>query len=380
MKITITQEQFNTLKDETQLEIKTPTEIDVEFTDFFPGDNYNQFKIFYINGISTENIKYIDKLKVNELDVIVNLIDSNKNIFKVSLDKINFNRNGKPIIDKDVIHNLNSVVSNNDGTSSLSVNYLKNYKSGFPFFMTNTLKKLYKNNLGKNSFTDENGVCDSEIGLINVEGTNIPGQTWSILNYFNANPKVIKQLIDWYTSGELNDNKPENITLDTFKEWIDINKEELFTKGEYLNKLVELNFKSLNRGFETENQVIEKLTKSPYNYSRENIKQFCSGMRNDRVDGQDIEIINKQGKKVSAQIKPLTGKFIGNTGEYIVKVWNMKDYRDKPVDYIIFNGDIEVKDKNIYIFKNENYTLKKIGTSGFSLVIFKNPPENLQQL
>jgi hypothetical protein len=380
MKITITQEQFNTLKDETQLEIKTPTEIDVEFTDFFPGDNYNQFKIFYINGISTENIKYIDKLKVNELDVIVNLIDSNKNIFKVSLDKINFNRNGKPIIDKDVINNLKSVITTKYGGSKLDGTWLKTYQSGFPSFMTKTLKKLYKDNLGKNSFTNENGECDSEIGLINIEGTNIPGQTWSILNYFNANTNVIKQLIDWYTSGELNVDKPENITLDTFKEWITNNSEKLFMKGEYLNKLVELNFKSLNRGFETENQVIEKLTKSPYNYSRENIKQFCSGMKSDRTDGQDIEITNKQGKKVSAQIKPLTDEFIRNAGEYIVKVWNMKDYKDKPVDYIIFNGDIKVNDENIYIFKNENYILKKIGTSGFSYVIFKNPPKNLQEL
>jgi hypothetical protein len=103
-------------------------------------------------------------------------------------------------------------------------------------------------------------------------------------------------------------------------------------------------------------------------------------MKSDRTDGQDIEITNKQGEKVSAQIKPLTDEFIRNAGEYIVKVWNMKDYKDKPVDYIIFNGDIKVNDENIYIFKNENYILKKIGTSGFSYVIFKNPPENLQQL
>jgi hypothetical protein len=372
MKIIITPKQFDTLKDETQLEIKTPTEIDVKFTNFFPGDKYNQFKIFYINGISPENIKNIDEFKANEVDVIVNLIDSNNKTFKVSLDKINFNRNGKPIIDKDVIHNFNSVVPNKVSGSSLSVDYLKDYKSGFPLFMTSTLKKIYKNNLGKNSFTDENGVCDSEIGLINIAGTNIPGQTWSILNYFNANPMVIKQLINWYENGEFNENPPENVTIDAFKKWIIYNSEKLFMTGKYLDKLVELNLTSYNRGSETENVVIKKLTEPPYSIPRENIKQFCSGMKKDRADGQDIEITTKEGKTIYAQIKP-SSKFetkIGKTGtEYVVTVYNMKDYTEKPVEYIIFNFNTE-----LLIFSNKDYTIER------DIVTFKNPPKNLHQL
>jgi hypothetical protein len=372
MKIIITEEQFHTLKNDDRLEVKSPTEIDVKFTNFFPGDKYNQFKIFYINGISPENIKNINEFKSNEVDVIVNLIDSNNQTFKVSLDNINFNRNGKPIINKDIINNTQSVVSNNTNTSSLSVDYLKSYKSGFPLFMTTTLKKLYKNNLGKNSFTDEVGVCDSEIGLINIAGTNIPGQTWSILNYFNANPMVIKQLISWYNSGEFNDNPPENITVDSFKKWITDNSEKLFMTGKYLDKLVGLNLTSYNRGFETENRVIKKLTESPYNVPRENIKQFCSGMKKDRADGQDIEITTKTGDKVHAQIKP-SSKFetkIGKTGtEYIVTVYNMKDYTGKPVEYIIF--DFNTK---LLIFSNKDYTIER------DSVIFKNPPKNLHQL
>ena len=378
MKIIITPKQFDILTDENQLEVKTPTEIDVKFTNFFPGDKYNQFKIFYINGISPDNIKNIKDFKSEKVDVIVNLIDSNNKTFKVSLDKINFNRNGIPIIDKDVIDNLNSVVSNKVGRPSLDVNYLKKFESGFPRFMTITLKNLYKNNLGKNSFTDGTGICDSEVGIIEVDGTNVPGQTWSILNYFNANPMVINQLINWYENGEFNENPPENVTMDTFKKWITDNSEKLFMTGEYLDKLVKLNLTSYNRGSETENVVIKKLTESPYNIPRENIKQFCSGMKKDRADGQDIEITTQKGNNVYAQIKP-SSKFetkIGETGtEYIVTVYNMKDYTEKPVEYIIFNYE-----EKLLIFSNKDYTIEKITDTNRDIVTFKNPPKNLHQL
>lgn len=379
MKIIITPKQFDTLTDENQLEVKTPTEIDVKFTNFFPGDKYNQFKIFYINGISTDNIKNIKDFKSEKVDLIVNLIDSNDKIFKVPLDKINFTKTGgNPIIDKDVIDNLNSVVSNKVGRPSLDVNYLKNFESGFPRFMTITLKNLYKNNLGKNSFTDGTGICDSEVGIIEVDGTNVPGQTWSILNYFNANPMVINQLINWYENGEFNENPPENVTMDTFKKWITDNSEKLFMTGEYLDKLVKLNLTSYNRGSETENVVIKKLTESPYNIPRENIKQFCSGMKKDRADGQDIEITIQKGNNVYAQIKP-SSKFetkIGETGtEYIVTVYNMKDYTEKPVEYIIFNYE-----EKLLIFSNKDYTIEKIRDTNRDIVTFKNPPKNLHQL
>jgi hypothetical protein len=379
MKIIITPKQFDTLTDENQLEVKTPTEIDVKFKNFGSSEIYNQYTKFFINGISTDNIKNIKDFKSEKVDLIVNLIDSNGKIFKVPLDKINFTKTrGIPIIDKDVIDNLNSVVSNKVGRPSLDVNYLKKFESGFPRFMTITLKNLYKNNLGKNSFTDGTGICDSEVGIIEVDGTNVPGQTWSILNYFNANPMVIKQLINWYENGEFNENPPENVTMDTFKKWITDNSEKLFMTGEYLDKLVKLNLTSYNRGSETENVVIKKLTESPYNIPRENIKQFCSGMKKDRADGQDIEITIQKGNNVYAQIKP-SSKFetkIGETGtEYIVTAYNMKDYTEKPVEYIIFNYE-----EKLLIFSNKDYTIEKIRDTNRDIVTFKNPPKNLHQL
>lgn len=379
MKIIITPKQFDTLTDENQLEVKTPTEIDVKFKNFGSSEIYNQYTKFFINGISTDNIKNIKDFKSEKVDLIVNLIDSNGKIFKVPLDKINFTKTrGIPIIDKDVIDNLNSVVSNKVGRPSLDVNYLKKFESGFPRFMTITLKNLYKNNLGKNSFTDGTGICDSEVGIIEVDGTNVPGQTWSILNYFNANPMVIKQLINWYENGEFNENPPENVTMDTFKKWITDNSEKLFMTGEYLDKLVKLNLTSYNRGSETENVVIKKLTESPYNIPRENIKQFCSGMKKDRADGQDIEITIQKGNNVYVQIKP-SSKFetkIGETGtEYIVTAYNMKDYTEKPVEYIIFNYE-----EKLLIFSNKDYTIEKIRDTNRDIVTFKNPPKNLHQL
>ena len=148
--------------------------------------------------------------------------------------------------------------------------------------------------VGKNSFIGGIiGICDSENGLINIPNTNVPGQTWSILNYFDTNPMVIKKLIEWYMQGLFNDNNiPTDMTIESFKKWIKDNSQNLFKDGNYLKELVTINLKSYDNGSLSENIAIEKLTKSPYNIKREDIKQFCSGSKQDRNEGKDIEIMD----------------------------------------------------------------------------------------
>jgi hypothetical protein len=237
--------------------------------------------------------------------------------------------------------------------------------------MLNTLYDLYPNNIGKNSFIDGDGICNSEDGLIDIPNTNVPGQTWSILNYFDTNPMVIKKLIEWFMHGVFNNNEtPKIVSNEKFKEWIKNNSSSLFKDGEYLEELVNINLQSYKSGVRTENLAIKKLTESPFNIDGKNIKQYCSGSKQDRVDGKDIEITTTEGVRY-AQIKPLSGYKVNEitienkiTKEYEVNTYQMKNYKSKPIQYLIFSNA-----KNILIFENNNY--KIIGTG---LVVFKNPP------
>jgi len=367
MKILITERQYFNILVEQQMEIEFPSEITVNFTKFNP-DTKNQKTFVYINGMSENDIIRIKELKVLKSNTNVTLSSGiYKKNFKFTLEKINFTKfGGVPYIYKSEYEKIRGYLDTAD--NKLDENVLKKSASGFPKFMTKTLYNLYPNNLGNNSFTDGNdGVCNSEDGLIDIQGTNVPGQTWSILNYFDTNPMVIRKLIEWYMQGEFNEMvAPNDVTIDNFKEWITDNSESLFKDSYYLKELVTINLKSYDNGAKSENVAIEKLTKRPYNIERKNIKQFCSGSKQDRNEGKDIEIITPNDIKF-AQIKPLKWvKFNEQTNEYVLETWHMKNYKKKSLDYIIIVNNNEMK-----IFKNENY---EVNDKNPHLVVFTNPP------
>jgi hypothetical protein len=368
MKILITERQYFNILVEQQMEMEFPSEITVNFTDFNP-DTKKQKTYVYINGMSDS-----DKIKIKELKdlksntkVILSSGIYKKN-FNFTLENINFTKTigSFPYIDISEYEKIRGELDTTD--NKLDEKELKKFTSGFPKFMTETLYNLYPNNLGKNSFKDGNdGICNSEVGLINIPDTDVPGQTWSILNYFDTNPMVIRKLIEWYMQGVFkNMVSPKEVTIENFKQWIKDNSKSLFKDGNYLKELVKINLKSYNNGVKTENLAIEKLTKPPYNIGRDKIKQYCSGSKLDRDEGKDIEIITPNGIKF-VQIKPLKWvKFKEETDEYVLESWHMKNYKNKPLDYIIFVNSNEMK-----IFKNKNYM---VDNKNPHIVIFKNPP------
>ena len=350
MKILVTESQYFKLLLEQQTEIEFPDDITVRFTDFNP-DTKNQRTFVYINGINQNDIDKLMELKNTSPRAIVKLANVLTNeVIKFPIEKIHFTKSsGKPyilIMDYDEIkgelltHNI-----------KLDENFLKKSSSGFPKFMTETLYKLYKSNIGKNSFINGNGICNSEDGLINIQGTNVPGQTWSILNYFDTNPMVIKKLIEWYMNGIFdNNNIPQDVSIVNFEDWITFNSTTLFKQGKYLQELVDINLKSYDSGTKTENLTVQKLTEPPFNINPKDIKQYCSGSKQDRLDGKDIEIVLPSGIK-HAQVKPLGSiKFDEETNTYTVYSYQMKNYSKKPLDYIMFTNA-----KQIIIFNNKNY-------------------------
>jgi len=364
MKILVTESQYFKLLLEQQTEIEFPEEIMVRFTDFNP-DTKNQRTFVYINGINTEDTTKLKELKSGDSDTIVKLANVHTNeVIELPIEKIQITKSsGKPyIVNTDYDEIKGDLLTHN---IKLDENFLKKSSSGFPKFMTETLHTLYPSNIGKNSFIDGNGVCNSEDGLINIQGTNVPGQTWSILNYFDTNPMVIRKLIEWYMNGIFDGNKtPENVSIVEFGEWLTNNASTLFKQGKYLDELVSINLKSYDSGTKTENLTIKKLTEPPYNIDPKNIKQFCSGSKQDRFDGKDLEIILPSGIK-HAQVKPLGNiKYDENTKTYTVYSYQMKNYKNKPLEYIIFANT-----KEMIIFENKNYKVVDK-----HIAIFTSPP------
>jgi hypothetical protein len=366
MKVKISQNQFDRLKNN----INFIKKVKVRFTDFTPDEKW-QPTFVYINGMPKSDIELLQSLKLNNQDSIVTLINAQtKEVFQFPLDEITFTKSGGfPKISKDEYNKIKDELETHEIV--LNPYFLKKKVSGFPKFITNTLFSLYPNNIGKNSFIKGDGICDSENGLINIPNTNIPNETWSILNYFDTNPMVIKKLIEWFMSGEFSDNNPPNkVSIRNFKDWITKNSRELFMEGTYLTELVDLNLNSYMSGTKTEEKTIKNLTKEPFNIKRDKIKRFCSGSKSDRVDGQDIEIITENGVYY-AQIKPYSWfKINEDTKKHVIKTYQMKNYKNKPIQYIIFTSG-----KNMMIFENKDYTIQK----DTDYVVFKNPPlENIK--
>lgn len=362
MKIVLTEKQYvKLLLSEGELSSIGP--IFVNFTGFAPDKSWKRNEYVYLDDITQDDILKIKKLKQDNVSVDITLknTDTKENLV-FPIEKIKFTQKGIPYIDTAEYEKIKGLLETHKIV--LNSDFLKKGLSGFPKFIRDILFSIYKNNLGKNSFIEGSGDCESEIGLIDIKGTNVPGQTWSILNFFDTNPKVIKQLIGWYRQ-DIFSNKEEGEveSIINFKSWIEKNKENIF-KGEKLNELVKLNLNSYTVGLKTENWAIDLLTKPPFNITKDNIEQFCAGVSHDRKSGKDL--ILKIGKvEKYAQVKPLSWiKYNKETGEFLIGTYSMQDYKNREVDYIIFSTK-----KNIYVFENKNYKVLNNQT-----VVFKNPP------
>lgn len=365
MKVKISQNQFDRLKNKVNFLRK----IEVKYSDFKPDEKY-QPTFVYINNISEKDVELLKSLKLDNTPTIVKLVNfQTKESFEFPLDDISFTKStGKPKISKEEYNKIKDELETHE--IILNPYFLKKKVSGFPDFILKTLYELYPQNIGKNSFTNGDGICESEVGLINIPDTNVPNESWSILNYFDTNPMVIKKLIVWFLLGEFNNgNPPDKVSIKNFEDWITENRNKLFMKGTYLTQLVNLNLKSYMSGIKTEDTTIGNLIKPPFNIEPDNIKRFCSGSKTDRVDGKDIEITTNSGVYYS-QIKPYSWVKVNENNEYVIGTYQMKNYKNKSITYIIFTSG-----SKMMVFDNKNYTIQNDG----DIVVFKNPPlENLK--
>jgi len=230
-------------------------------------------------------------------------------------------------------------------SENLDVNTLKKKQSGVPETILQALKETYPNNWGKISEPD----CETDYGVLDIFPA-IPGERWSILNFFDTNPGVIRLLINRYT--DENDSQ----TREGFKQWILDNKEELFGENSsFLQDLVKRNLQSFERGWKLESDAIDIIKRDYPSITDEDIVQHCLGAKIDRFDGKDLIV---KGKGI--QVKPLKKIEELPKGATKVYTYGMKDwykYQLKDgLEYIVYSTE-----KDMIVFPNKKYWVSKDG-------------------
>ena len=234
---------------------------------------------------------------------------------------------------------------------NLNVNTLKTKASGIPQLILDVLKEVYPNNWGKISEPD----CQTLEGVIDIFPA-MEGERWSILNFFDTNPGVIRILVEKYQ------DENDEVTLEGFKDFLRDNKEELFGKDSpILQSLVKRNLQSFERGWKTEAEVIDIVKRENPTLTDEDISQYCLGSVEDRVSGVDFKVKGK-----GYQTKPASKMERLKNGGVRVQTYGMRDWyqRKKEIDYILYSNG-----KSIAVFPNKNY---KVSNDGKTVTHYEN--------
>lgn len=206
----------------------------------------------------------------------------------------------------------------------------------------------------------------------NLIQNNGEGGEWSILNYFDTNPKVRESIMDMY---QTETKKSINSTdeLEEWCKWIYDNREKLFTEGVVLETLVGLNFKSFGNGYLNEDTAYTYVSNLISNNT--NLVMSVLNLPGSSLDrrGVDFTVKNKSDKRQNHfQAKPL-GELTVDGGKYIMTSYNVGGLENKPVQYFIFAS--HNKDK-VIIFENIKGQVKGVK----NIVEFNYPPISPEEL
>jgi len=170
------------------------------------------------------------------------------------------------------------------------------------------------------------------------------GSDWSVINYFDTNPMVIKYIKEIY--GKPVDNIKE------FETWVWDNKYSLFKdKNSHFGKLLEINGNSLLNGFLNERKA-HKIIKELFNIGFDISDGFLPGSTKDRIGIDFIATNKKTGKEIYFQAKPLKYFKKLSDNKWEVKSYNIGTLKSKPVDYFIFTSP--EKDSHILFDKQKD--------------------------
>jgi len=299
-----------------------------------------------INGVEPET--EIVKLKNNQ----------NGEVYDFNVDDVKFKDDRTAFIDKKVFDRKYGKPTENIPTKNKPEVSFSLVKNEFKNIVFDSLKAIFKNTPNWDSKTNRGpsgrggvvgiypvGEFAKEIGVEESEGGD-----WSIMNYFDTNPKVREEVIKKY----LSDNKISKITdIDDFTSWIFDNKEMLFKDGDFLTDIVQLNKRSYLTGLKNEvkafNYVKSRIPKnSDYTISSLNLP----GSPKDR-SGIDFSVFDKGVEYKTYQAKPLSRmKVLTQNGKNIYRVYsyNIGNLVNINVSYFIFASD---EGKGVVVFENK---------------------------
>jgi len=254
-----------------------------------------------------------------------------------------------------------------------STEFTKKFKEKVYFI----LKDLYKSNWDSDKSRGPGALGGGVVGvytvydLLNKKGLtdyDPEGGDWSILNYFDTNPKVRSYIVKLYEkeTGNIMNNTE---VLDDFISWMSKNRYKIFKSGNILDDLIDINTQSLYNGELNERKAYDYITILLKNLPNWVLKgRSVPGSKTDR-EGVDFIMVNKtNNKEAKFQVKPFNDYQKLPNGHHKIVSYNITGLDKKPVDYFIFASDSK---DDIYIFKN---TQGKYVILDKDTVQFEEPP------
>jgi hypothetical protein len=245
-------------------------------------------------------------------------------------------------------------------------NLSERFKSSdtFPSFIRHQLEKIYKPIGMWGKAPNPTDDCITNVGVINIF-PHSDEDVWSVLNRFDTNTKVKSKLNDLFIQ-----TNPENNNDHTFREWIDVNANDLFgPDGAHTKELVGLNMTTIISGNNNEKMAVDILKGK---FSNNEIKRYCSGDIRDTKKGIDIVIVSP-GKDITLQVKPFikVESYVEPDGDTFFEVKSYLEsnkYSERNVNIFMF---VNYETKEFILFKNKK---TKIGQMRSNITRFYEPP------
>ena len=367
MKIIVTKHQLKTLKEQTpdNEEMISTEPLVVNYKNRASGN----WRYFFndVSGVTPEEIKNYKEIILradgeDDIPINTNLLSFNfwPNLSISKKEKISEPSDDRPssnvIINNKLLYNNNFLYTQVESRS--------------PFRQTvkQAIKDVWSNtdNWGMGNVPEGSS---RNPGVINFElacGTD----DWSILNYFEGNTRVLRELLKIYK-----DEVSEEWNRDDFLPWIIDNKVRLFGPGDIVKVLANENRETQCIG-ERRERMGEEWLRSWYKdngLGNVKIESGCPGDTLDRTCGQDMRIYREDGSMDYYQVKPLK-KGVYKTERFPYEVESAalpKEGYPIDVNYLFVSSPNSSNPKFI-VFKNEGQ--KHMRGIYYGKIGFNNPP------